>query len=473
MKNHILYQLKFEVNASSEMYGRKLQQDISKLSNGRLLQTIESVFDKIGQKKNIRIPKLELEIDAVPSDNWEAVFIQKLSQQLYKEINNWEENNLKERESNSNLNIPQEDSLFYFLENGTLPWHNNSLTINELKEYFNLNIKIKFFQSTLIDLLVSNEKALKRFIFQFDKKETQHLLNIILKDSKLQISFFEKLENLYTKWWNKNEVKFQIWKSFFKNHFDKKLNLKELQIEITKKTFLFFSKENTTNDRKENIANILLAKLKEITPSINLEEFLAHESFKNKTSTFEKNQFKNQSKRKSIVNISNQEGFYINNAGLIILHPFFQYLFDELGFTNKNEFVSSHNQYQAALALHYLVTGKETAFEPDLIFNKILCNIPIQEPIENQFLINEKFQEECDNLLNATIQHWAALKSTSIDGLRNTFLQREGKISQKENGDWLLQVQSSGVDVLLSKLPWGIGIVKLPWMDENLFVEWV
>ena len=58
-----------------------------------------------------------------------------------------------------------------------------------------------------------------------------------------------------------------------------------------------------------------------------------------------------------------------------------------------------------------------------------------------------------------------------MDGLRSSFLEREGRLSEGEQG-WQLQVQRVGFDVLLDQLPWGIGCVSLPWMNRPLFVEW-
>jgi len=73
--------------------------------------------------------------------------------------------------------------------------------------------------------------------------------------------------------------------------------------------------------------------------------------------------------------------------------------------------------------------------------------------------------------LIAVINHWEVLKNTSADGLREAFLQRRGKLSRVDGG-WLMQVEQRAIDVLLNKLPWGISIIKLPWMNEMLFVEW-
>jgi hypothetical protein len=40
------------------------------------------------------------------------------------------------------------------------------------------------------------------------------------------------------------------------------------------------------------------------------------------------------------------------------------------------------------------------------------------------------------------------------------------------DGDWLLQVEAKTVDILLNQLPWGISMIKLPWMQRMLWIEW-
>jgi hypothetical protein len=82
--------------------------------------------------------------------------------------------------------------------------------------------------------------------------------------------------------------------------------------------------------------------------------------------------------------------------------------------------------------------------------------------------------EECsaaDTLLQAAIDHWAVLGKTSPDGLREVFLQRDGKLI-KEGHSWKLSVEQKAQDILLDKLPWNLSLIKLPWMKEILKVEW-
>jgi len=74
-------------------------------------------------------------------------------------------------------------------------------------------------------------------------------------------------------------------------------------------------------------------------------------------------------------------------------------------------------------------------------------------------------------LLENVIRTWEKIGNTSIDGLRQGFLRRDGKLSER-GGRLYLQMEISGIDVLLDYLPWNLSIVKLPWMKEILFVEW-
>jgi hypothetical protein len=75
-------------------------------------------------------------------------------------------------------------------------------------------------------------------------------------------------------------------------------------------------------------------------------------------------------------------------------------------------------------------------------------------------------------MLEAVIFYWDILQDTSIEGLQNSFLQRKGKISVRDDGDWLLQVEQAGYDLLLGHLPWTYSIIKLPTMSKTLWVEW-
>ena len=163
------------------------------------------------------------------------------------------------------------------------------------------------------------------------------------------------------------------------------------------------------------------------------------------------------------------EGIYIDNAGLVLLHPFLPQFFDALGISNTDEIIKPD---KALCLLHYLVTGQTKAPEYELVLPKVMCQVPLSTPVPADAEITENEISEAAALLEAVIKHWEVLQNTTPDGLRGTFLVRPGKLSLKEDGDWLLQVESRTFDVLLEHLPWGISMIKLPWMKNMLWVEW-
>lgn len=161
-------------------------------------------------------------------------------------------------------------------------------------------------------------------------------------------------------------------------------------------------------------------------------------------------------------------GIYVENAGMILLHPFLPQLFHTLGMAEGGRLVQPE---RALCLLHFLATGQTTAPEYQLVLPKILCGLPLNMPVEADVALTATELEEASALLAAVLRHWEALRNTSPDGLRGAFLLRPGKISLR-HGDWLLQVETQTCDILLDPLPWAISAVKLPWMEKLLWVEW-
>jgi hypothetical protein len=166
-----------------------------------------------------------------------------------------------------------------------------------------------------------------------------------------------------------------------------------------------------------------------------------------------------------------QEGIYVSNAGLVLLHPYLLHFFQAIGLGKENHFVDAAAQEKAVHLLQYLAAKRLLDPDPELVFNKVLCGIPPDQPIARNYQISEEEQSEADHLLNVILGYWKALGSTSIDGLRFNFLLRDGKLSETSDG-WKLLVERKPQDRLMDSLPWGFSLFKLPWMDKKMFVEW-
>jgi len=166
-----------------------------------------------------------------------------------------------------------------------------------------------------------------------------------------------------------------------------------------------------------------------------------------------------------------EDVLYINNSGLVLLHPFLGAYFSDLGLLKNKQFLHVQAQQRGVLLLYYLATGQTEAPEFNLVLQKVLCGYGVEETLPATIELSEKEKEESSQLLRTVIDYWPPLKNTSIDGFRQTFLQREGRLSTIQSG-WLLRVEQKAVDILLGKLPWCFSTIRLPWMKNMMNVEW-
>jgi hypothetical protein len=167
---------------------------------------------------------------------------------------------------------------------------------------------------------------------------------------------------------------------------------------------------------------------------------------------------------------------YINNAGLVLTGPFLPHLFESLELLQIDETgrTSLRNREAVSRAVHllqYLVDGCTSAPEPLLALNKILCGVDVSVPVAREIEPTEEERATCDRLLRAMIANWTTISNTSIAGLQETFLRREGKLERRDE-DWKLQIQRKTVDVLVDQIPWTISVIYNSWMPQPLYVDW-
>ena len=162
---------------------------------------------------------------------------------------------------------------------------------------------------------------------------------------------------------------------------------------------------------------------------------------------------------------------HVYNAGLVLLWPYFPRLFRNLEMIDDNNFIDVDTAERAALLLQYLIEPDTEIPESLLSLNKLLCGFELSWPLPSDFTPTEKERIESDALLKAVSCHWDVLKNMSFERIRVDFFQRQGVLRPRD-GNWLLQVEQQTHDILMRKLPWPIGVVKLPWMDCTLLVHW-
>jgi Contractile injection system tape measure protein len=169
--------------------------------------------------------------------------------------------------------------------------------------------------------------------------------------------------------------------------------------------------------------------------------------------------------------LPNPSSTYIANAGLVLLWPFLTMLFDRVGYLHEKAFTGPEAAARAAHLLQFLVTGEENPPEHLLVLNKLLCGIERPQTLERILPLTPEEKATGEGMLGAALGQWEALKNTSIAGLRETFLQRSGKLVWSPD-KVTLTVETKTLDILLDQLPWSVALIKLPWMALPLYVTW-
>ena len=170
------------------------------------------------------------------------------------------------------------------------------------------------------------------------------------------------------------------------------------------------------------------------------------------------------------------ETIYIGNAGLVLFNPFLPRFFDMLGLLTAGEdgrprIVGLEAASRAVHLLQYLVDERCDRPEPELVLNKLLCGVLPAAPVAPSIAPAAADIAVCDEVIRAVIGNWPIISNTSPAGLRETFLQREGRL-RKGEGRWTLTVQRKTVDVLTDQIGWNRSVVFHRWMTEPVHVTW-
>ena len=162
----------------------------------------------------------------------------------------------------------------------------------------------------------------------------------------------------------------------------------------------------------------------------------------------------------------------IKNAGIVLLNSYIPLFFERINLQNEHAFINKETQLDAVHFLQNLVTGHTHTDEYELPLNKILCGLPISTPIKEGVEISEDQKNIVTGLLNAFIAYWPAIGNSSIKGLRENWLIRDGLLTEKEDR-WELIVEKRAYDLLIHKSPFSFSIIKYPWMSKPIHVIWV
>lgn len=166
------------------------------------------------------------------------------------------------------------------------------------------------------------------------------------------------------------------------------------------------------------------------------------------------------------------DSYYVDNAGLVILSPFFGMLYDKHGLLEEGRFRDHAAAERGVHLLQALLTEETAVPEQALVLNKVLCGLTPGIPVVRENGLVEQDRTHTQMLLRSAIQNWPVLNNVSIDGFRGSFLWRRGKLTRGEDR-WTLTIEHRGFDVLMSSIPWSFAVIKPLWMPDPLYVDWV
>ena len=164
----------------------------------------------------------------------------------------------------------------------------------------------------------------------------------------------------------------------------------------------------------------------------------------------------------------------ISNAGLVILFPFLPMLFMRLNMLSQDRrgFNSNESKVRAIFILQHLMASEDREYdEKDLFLNRLLINYPFNEPLPKRMELNQDELNTIDSLLEAAKTNWEKMRNTSMRGFQEAFLRRAGFIEKTER-EWVLTVEERAFDILLDSIPWSYKLVRFPWMESILKVNW-
>ncbi|UFH33152.1 hypothetical protein LNP04_05395 [Chryseobacterium sp. C-71] len=471
---HLLQKHIVDVHCSSQILGKEIQNTLSDILEKDFYPKLELILDQYSiENYEWEIENLSIELPEISQKDWKKEFV---NQTLLK-IEEYLKDHFPVLELNKNKGKLEDfgfesqtkfaEKLFFeYLKTGIITENSYSKNINEIVETIEVS---ELFIERIITIFDGNKTALIRFYFNCKDSFKEKVYSKILKystssqpiyqlvkvffNSEIKFNSIEDLKN-----WLENQNVFPENKdlqSRDNQRYDFNENYQKRKLSKSDKNVLNQENTNEVEDKKISIKKGKNPE-REMENSVNFNEVNDKNINDLETNTSE-------------LQISS---LYIDNAGLVILHPFLLNLFQKLDLCNNEVWIDKESQHKAVLLIQYLVTGQEVFFENELILNKLMCGFPIESVINTKQKISKKEKEVCNDLLLVVLEYWSVMKNSSVEALRETFLQRAGKLSLSETHPSELWVEEKGVDVLLASLPWGIGLVQTPLMNNFLHCYW-
>jgi hypothetical protein len=495
MNKHLIQSQKMLLTVDSQQDWERVQVEIGHFCKIRLPEIFNTIFDEFALNNTIRIDKLDIDLGNLSLDK----LIQSIEEQIIIQVYGY----FKSHNFNKlNASTVLDKTLDLFLEN--LKFHPESLLKHSSGLSGNSSAVVNDYES----LAFYCQTGLKPWWMPSESafKPAEILLKLFSIDGNLFYQFITAIKHNSTSY---NRLMQLINKQLFFYHYLQfktdiillkyfEPNIKPDLFDVILKHWMDDLKQDEYTQNTDDFG-LWLFSLVQHMPSlkpalidciglsintVKLEkEKLVLQRFNRLLAAIENNKTLPHAgliiadEAKKIVNVKQSKvlddaSILIENAGLIILYPYFKNLFNVLHLLNANQFIDEMCRHKAVVYLHYLVFNEMPEDESRLIFNKILCGTDPEVVIKlNEITFTEEELNQSTALKTTVIKHWTKLGSTSIEGLTQTFLIRNGSLIFRHD-NYNLHVERKGLDVLLDTLPWSLSIIRLPWNNYLINLNW-
>ena len=488
MDENIVYSLNIEFNFIENESPSSISNKSEAFYKKYFQPTIEKIIEDYGEVYNLIINDIEIDLGDVDIETIPQKLENKLKSEIEKHISNSINNNVDASYVDNkdsfiiynaqnffpdqiNTQLSYKDICNYLCYT-SLPWYIDISQLNIIKEIGDFVKNLIENNDHLIQFIKdiqNNSNALFRFLDLINKKQ-----KILLIDKILSINI-ELLNNHFI-----HSIYQECYLSLPHNTNQtlETLNVKSKEGLHTLRGSLNFYESNYSkipSSYKTEIQLLLdfINYHNSSSENLSLIFFLLVDSSNSNSITQINNKFKN------IDNLpfDNYKHFtnriHIEDAGLVLLHPFLTHFFSHLNLLceDKKKFINFQSQERAVHLLKYMTGYRGPHYEHLMMFEKLICNIPLNHPLSISFIPSKEEKEEIHNLLQTVCQYWKPLNNSSIESLQNSFILRHGTFEWMDP-TWVVRIEGGTIDILLNDLPWEISTIILPWLESTIYVEW-
>jgi hypothetical protein len=500
---HIIRKQVIELTLDTDRNIFSVQENANRFYYETILPALEKILDGLTDENHIiQMERLEIDLGAIAwGYNQESIKMD----EIYSKIEKAARNAVRQVRENGNARGFSEggsksmgktkarsnaEAWLYYMRYGYLPW--NVVEVNDQWRLHALEILATdhAMVTELRSLIESDHNAILRLINDHPVSFLVKLMEVITAANQgLLPSMIQEMEQLFG---TGTKMVFQpddkpagktvswIWEEFFKgtvkglsrDHITEKILEKKWIGRATNKEILVKDNVPLLWPVIENIQHSRATAINTSEVESNTDKNVqipGDRDIQNKETGKKENEDK-----KGTVTIDaglTTEGIFATHAGLIVLHPFLSQLFLRTGLVTNGNFMGRQEQEKAIWLLHFVVTGNESGEEHQLVVPKILCGYPLEWSPADSAGLDETSKTEAIDMIKAAIEQWTKLGNTSVEGLRETFLSRNGKM-YKKNDDTCLAIEPGSYDMLLDSLPWNLSMIRLPWIKGLIRVEW-